>query len=108
MLSEDRPIPIVVSDGKELDDDFLFTEQVKTLEPVVNRDTKFETIKLEPRPSKGARTKYFYGEKEKEYVSFIKLTKEPCYTTSEKHLKRHYGNPFSSILIGNISVNLPR
>ena len=99
MLSEDRPIPIVVSDGKELDDDFLFTERVETLEPVVNKDTKFETIKLEPRPSKGARTKYFYGEKEKEYVSFIKLTKEPCYTTSEKHLKRHYGNPFASIQV---------
>lgn len=67
------------------------------IRPVI-KITNIETIKLEPFPKKGAKTKYFYIDSpEKEYIGFLKSTKKPFYTTKERHIKRHYANPFASI-----------
>lgn len=98
MLSEVKPEPIKITEDVELD--YIFTEKKvgRILEPVTSIGAKYETIKLEPKPIKGPKTKYFYHD-EKEYVSFPNLTKEPFHTTKERHLKRHYGNPFASIHI---------
>ncbi len=86
-----------------LDDDFdlpseIFADEKETLF-LSKKSPSYVDIKLEPFPKKGKRTKYFYNDTQKEYVSFQKLTKEPCYTSNERHLKRHYGNPLASIRI---------
>lgn len=96
MLTQDRPTISAASEKETFDDPFIIG--------LIRKDevlpvTKYETVKLEPKPQKGPKTKYFYNNDEKEYVAFPKLTKEPCHTTNERHLKRHYGNPFASIHI---------
>lgn len=93
---------VVVQPIREKTEDFfddIFDDESNSLEikPVI-KNANFETIKLEPLPKKGAKTKYYYtNSPEKEYIGFSKLTKKPFFTTKEKHIKRHYGNPFASI-----------
>jgi hypothetical protein len=74
-------------------------KESKKNKPVIG-DGHFKTIKLSTTPKSGPRTKYYYnGDKETDYVSFRSLTKKPFFTTKERHIKRHYGNPFASISI---------
>lgn len=94
-----------------LDDDFdlpfesiepsidMILNELQTSQVIRKKTPSYVDIKLEPFPKTGKRTKYFYNNTQKEYVPFQKLTKEPCYTSNERHLKRHYGNPLASIRI---------
>jgi hypothetical protein len=85
----------------ELEDFFgEFTlKESKKIKPVIG-DGRLKTLKLSTTPKSGPKTKYYYnGDKETEYVSFRSLTKTPFFTTKERHIKRHYGNPFASISI---------
>jgi len=95
-------LPEQISVNTEIYDDLDELFNVKTssheLTPIF-KNQQFESIKLEPFPKKGAKTKYYYSDKEKEYISFQKVTKKPFYTTKERHIKRHYANPFASIEI---------
>jgi len=97
--------PVILSDDFDLPFESvepsidMILNQVQTSEAIRKKSPSYVDIKLEPFPKNGKRTKYFYNNTQKEYVSFQKLTKEPCYTSKEKHLKRHYGNPFASIRI---------
>ena len=95
MLTQGRPELIAAPEKEIFDDPFVVSKK----QPIINVKTQYETIKLEPKPKKGPKTKYFYNDSQKEYVAFPKLTKEPCHTTNERHLKRHYGNPFASIYV---------
>jgi len=100
MVTQEKP-EISVAPEKEIFDDPFINKLIEKnqISPVTSIHTPYETVKLEPKPKKGPKTKYFYNDNEKEYVSFPKLTKQPFYTTKERHLKRHYGNPFASIHI---------
>jgi hypothetical protein len=94
-----------------LDDDFdlpfesiepsidMILNELQTSQVIRKKTPSYVDIKLEPFPKTGKRTKYFYNNTQKEYVPFQKLTKEPCYTSKERHLKRHYGNPLAAIRI---------
>ena len=101
------PTPPIIEPNEEefLEMDDIFEEfeemskQQLTIQPV-NRNLNFASIKLSPKPKSGKITKYFYLDPEtfdSEYVSFQMLTKESFYTTKERHIKKHYGNPFASI-----------
>lgn len=57
-------------------------------------------IILRPKPKKGRKGLYYYGKSDDDVFKFkLYGAKKPIITTKEEHLKRHFGNPFSSVLI---------
>jgi hypothetical protein len=100
------PTPPIIEPIEEelLDIDDIFEEMLvhqSNVQPII-KNLNFASIKLSPKPKSGKKTKYFYLDPEtpdSDYVSFQTLTKRPFYTTKERHIKKHYGNPFASIFL---------
>ena len=61
------------------------------------------------KPEKGRITKYFYGDEQYKNVQLGTTTRPKLYvTTNERHLKQHFGNPFSKVAITLIERSIVR
>ena len=99
-ISTPDPQTIKSNNEEPLHEIDVFGETSKPEPFIINYN--FTHIKLSPKPKSGKKTKYFYLDSEvpdSDYVSFRTLTKEIFYTTKERHIKKHYGNPFASICL---------
>jgi hypothetical protein len=81
-----------------------------TISPMINNETKFKYVNLRPKKEKGAKTKYYYVEEDCSVNLELALKNKSNIgrhdgrfdTTKDKHIKKHYANPFASVSVTTI------
>ena len=73
--------------------------------PMFNTNTTFKYVNLLPKKEKGRKTKYYYGEEDCGINLELALKNKSEFgrhdgrfdTTKDRHIKKHFGNPFAGI-----------
>jgi hypothetical protein len=75
--------------------------------PMFNHDSKFKYVNLMPKKEKGPKTRYYYVEEDCSVNLELALKNKSEFgrhdgrfeTTKDKHIKKHYANPFAAISV---------
>jgi len=95
-------------DSFDFGDEFEKTKRlIKFTIDDLRRPTVGRTIEFPERVGK-RKTKFFYGESEINERSVINYAIRNFQTRDDRHIKRHYGNPFSEITVNTIERSIRR
>ena len=80
-------------------------DRIPSVDPIFNTNTTFKYVNLRPKKEKGRKTKYYYGEEDCGINLELALKNKSEFgrrdgrfdTTNERHIKKHYGNPFAGV-----------
>lgn len=89
-------------------------DRLPTISPVINTDTTFKYVNLIPKKEKGPKTRYYYVEEDCNVNLELALKNKSelgrhdgrYETTKDKHIKKHYGNPFAAVSVTTIERSI--
>lgn len=80
-------------------------DRIPSVGRIFNTNAKFKYVNLRPKKEKGRKTKYYYGEEDCGINLELALKNKSEFgrhdgrfdTTNDRHIKKHYGNPFAGV-----------
>jgi hypothetical protein len=80
-------------------------DRIPSIDPIFNTNTTFKYVNLRPKKEKGRKTKYYYGDEDCGINLELALKNKSEFgrhdgrfdTTKDRHIKKHYGNPFAGV-----------